>query len=63
MTSSNDAPTGAQLEFLRRAEMAVGGALEALNRVFEEDVAAFREMVDASGLELLPEQEPLEMPR
>jgi hypothetical protein len=60
--SSNDAPTPAQLTFLRLAEEAVDGALAEINRVFADDVAAFRELVADSELELLPRLEPLELP-
>ncbi|UCG75285.1 MAG: hypothetical protein JSV95_11195 [Gemmatimonadota bacterium] len=63
LASSNDAPTEAQLRLLASAENAVGEALVRLNRTFAEDVAAFRERVEASGLELLPALEPLELPR
>ena len=62
MTSSNDAPTAAQLAFLHLSERAVEEALAKINRVFDEDVAAFRRLVADSDLELLPESEPLEMP-
>ena len=60
--SSNDAPTPAQLTFLRQAEEAVGDALAEINRVFADDVSAFRELVADSELELLPRLEPLELP-
>jgi hypothetical protein len=60
--SSSDAPTPAQLTFLRLAEEAVADALAEINRVFGEDVSAFRELVADSGLELLPRLEPLELP-
>jgi hypothetical protein len=60
--SSSDAPTPAQLTFLRLAEEAVTDALAEINRVFDEDVSAFRELVADSGLELLPRMEPLELP-
>jgi photosystem II stability/assembly factor-like uncharacterized protein len=60
--SSSDAPTPAQLAFLRSAEEAVGDALTEVNRVFAEDVSAFRELVADSELELLPRLEPLELP-
>ena len=61
--SSSDAPTPAQLTFLGLAEEAVADALAEINRVFGEDVSAFRELVAGSGLELLPRLEPLELPR
>ncbi len=61
--SSSDAPTPAQLTFLGLAEEAVADALTEINRVFGEDVSAFRELVAGSGLELLPRLEPLELPR
>ncbi len=60
--SSSDAPTPAQLTFLRLAEEAVAEALTEINRVFREDVTAFRGLVVDSGLELLPRFEPLELP-
>jgi len=59
--SSFDAPTPSQLTYLEQAETAVQEALEKLNAFFAEDVAELREMYRESGLELLPEEGPVEI--
>lgn len=61
LASSWDAPTPAQMTYLRQAEAALERTLAAFNRVFAEDVTAFRRQVQAAGFELLPEREPLTM--
>ncbi len=52
-------PTPTDLIYLERAEAELASALEDLNRLFEEKVAALRTLFQASGLGLLPEVEPL----
>ncbi|HXG57658.1 MAG TPA: hypothetical protein VNL91_01385, partial [Thermoanaerobaculia bacterium] len=59
LASSWDAPTAAQLAYLKAAETKLQSALDALNKLFAEDVAKFREKVRASGLQLFPETKPL----
>ncbi len=60
--SSWDAPTPAQLTYLQQAESLLEEALAELNRVFGEDVAAFRGEVEAAGISFLEPAEPLQMP-
>ncbi len=59
MPSTWERPTGAELLLLEQGRQALAGFLEEFNRVFAEDVAAFREQVRAAELELFPEKEPL----
>jgi hypothetical protein len=44
---------------LRQAEALVDAALADYNPLFAEQVTAFRQQVEALGIELLPEKEPL----
>jgi hypothetical protein len=60
--SSWDAPTPTQEIYLQQAESALKEALAEFNRVFAEDVAAFRERVAAAGIEFIGKHEPLELP-
>ncbi|HSG81676.1 MAG TPA: hypothetical protein VLC48_05465, partial [Gemmatimonadota bacterium] len=62
MSSSRGAPTQAELWYLEQGEARLEQALEELNRIFAEDVAAFRAKVTAAGLVFLEEKEPLGMP-
>jgi hypothetical protein len=57
--SSLEPPTPAQQLRMERAERALAAALERFNRVFAEDVAAYRRQVEASGFQLLGAQQPL----
>jgi hypothetical protein len=57
--SSWDAPTAAQQAYLRRAEGKVDAASSSFNALFSEEVAAFRQQVEAAGIEFLSETEPL----
>jgi photosystem II stability/assembly factor-like uncharacterized protein len=59
MLSSWDRPTEAQLREVRHAEAAYRTAIEATNRVFADDVAAFRRRLAAADFQPLPELEPL----
>jgi hypothetical protein len=61
MGSSWEKPTEAEFLALEQGRAALAAFLEEFNRVFAEDVAAFREMVQAAELELLPEKEPLSL--
>ncbi len=63
LSSSWDAPTPAQLTYLGQAESMLEAALAELNRVFGEDVAAFRGQVEGAGISFLEPAERLEMPR
>ncbi len=60
--SSWDAPTPAQLTYLEQAESMLQAALADLNRLFAEDVAAFRGQVEGAGISFLEPAEPLQMP-
>jgi len=59
LASSFDAPTAAQLGYLRLAEEALAEAVARVNRVFAEEVPGFRDRVRAAGLEFFPEREPI----
>lgn len=53
------APTATDLAYLQAGESKLGAVLEELNRLYAEEVAAFRALVTAAGIGLLPEAEPL----
>jgi photosystem II stability/assembly factor-like uncharacterized protein len=57
--SSWDSPTPAQLAYLDREEKDLSAALADLNKLFAEDVAAFRAKVRDAKVELLPDVTPL----
>jgi len=59
LQSSWDAPTPAQMAYLESATQLAKEAIEALNRFYAEDVAAFRKKVADSDLRLLPDLPPL----
>ncbi|HEX7184424.1 MAG TPA: hypothetical protein VF756_21540 [Thermoanaerobaculia bacterium] len=59
--SSWDAPTPAQRAYLAQAEKGLQKAVDDLNRLFNEDVAAFRTKVQGLRIELLPTLEPLQV--
>ncbi|MBI4408793.1 MAG: hypothetical protein HY561_03735 [Gemmatimonadetes bacterium] len=61
LVSSWDAPTAAQTIGLERAERQLEVALTDLNRLFVEDVAAFRKQVEAAGFTIFPDQKPITM--
>ena len=61
LASSWDPPTPAQLAYLERAEKDTRQALSDLNRLFAEDVAAFRAKVQQQDIQLLPVYQPLEI--
>ncbi len=61
MSSTWEKPTEAQLLALEQGRAALAEFLDEFNRVFAEDVAAFREQVRAADLELFPEQESLSL--
>ncbi len=61
LDSSADAPTEAQMLRLQRIESQLETTLERFNRVFADDVSAFRAQALAAGFELLGAQEPLTM--
>lgn len=60
--SSFDAPTESQKAYLAVAEAKTAEALDKVNAFFADEVEPFRTRVRESGLVLLPEPEPLEMP-
>jgi hypothetical protein len=57
--SSWDAPTESQRTYLEQAEQKLSEVIEEVNRVFAEDVPAFRSQVADARIELFPEQAPL----
>jgi len=59
--SSWDSPTESQRLYWAQAEAKLAEVLQDVNRVFAEDVAAFRAEVGAARLDLFPEQEPLNL--
>ena len=61
--SSWDPPNPTQRLELQQAETAVATALQEVNRVMSEDVAAFRKQVAGAHVDLLPAEAPLELPR
>lgn len=62
MQSSWDAPTGAQVAYLRGAELAASEVLLDLDGLYAGEVAAFREAVRAAGLALMPQEDTPAMP-
>ncbi|MFQ5695800.1 MAG: hypothetical protein ACE5HB_07420, partial [Terriglobia bacterium] len=58
-SSSWEAPTDAQLTYLRQADALAQEVFADFNRLFDEQVAAFRRQVQEAGIELLPPREPL----
>ncbi len=60
--SSFDAPTPAQLTYLRLAEESVQKGLAGFNRVYAEAVSAFREKVDDLQIGLLEDAGPIHVP-
>jgi hypothetical protein len=61
--SSWDGLTEAQRLSLERAEASLDAGLEQLNRVFAEDVAAYREQARDADLALIPEYEEISIER
>ena len=61
LQSSWDAPTEAQMIYLKQAEDFLGKTLVGFNRVFDEDVKAFKQKVESAGISLFPEREPLNL--
>ncbi|HEX7182255.1 MAG TPA: hypothetical protein VF756_10455 [Thermoanaerobaculia bacterium] len=59
LASSWDRPNATQTAFLDEAEAAVQAVLADFNRLYAEDVAAFRQKVEESRIDLLPVQEPI----
>ena len=61
MGSSWDAPTPAQLTYLEQSRDLLQEVLADFNRLFQEEVTAFRRQVWEAGIVLLPETEPLRL--
>ncbi|MDZ7292912.1 MAG: hypothetical protein ONB44_22390 [candidate division KSB1 bacterium] len=61
LTSSWDAPTPAQLTYLRQAEAQLEKVLVDYNKLFAERVADFRNKVRQAQITILPEKEPLQI--
>jgi photosystem II stability/assembly factor-like uncharacterized protein len=57
MQSSWDVPTGAQLAYLREAELAASEVLLDLDSLYAGEIAAFREAVRGAGLALMPQED------
>ncbi|MEA2562087.1 MAG: hypothetical protein QOH06_3591 [Acidobacteriota bacterium] len=57
--SSYDSPTPAQLAYLERAEAESRKVLADFNKLFSQDVAAFRAKVKELDVQLLPETQPI----
>jgi hypothetical protein len=55
LSTSWDVPSPTQLTYLRQAEMILEKALSQFNKLFAEDVAAYRAAVDQAKLALVPE--------
>jgi photosystem II stability/assembly factor-like uncharacterized protein len=62
LQSSWDAPTQAQMVYVAEAKRVASEVLLELDRVVDEEVGAFREAVQAAGLELMPGEEAPEIP-
>jgi photosystem II stability/assembly factor-like uncharacterized protein len=62
LDSSWDAPNATQRAELQQAETAVAAALQEVNRLMSEDVAAFRKQAAGANADLLPAESPLELP-
>ncbi len=56
LASSWEAPTQSERIYLQQAESALEELLERVNRTFRDEVAAFRDQVNAADLALFPEQ-------
>jgi hypothetical protein len=59
LSSSWDAPTPTQMTYLRQAEATLENALKDFNRVFSEEVAAYKTRVEAAKLSPFPSTEQL----
>jgi hypothetical protein len=57
MQSSWDVPTGAQLAYLREAELAASEVLLDLDSLYAGEIAAFRGAVRSAGLALMPQED------
>jgi hypothetical protein len=62
LSSSWDAPTQSQETYLTAVEEQLQEIIADFNRVFAEDVAAFRGQVEEAELEFVGAKEPLEIP-
>ncbi len=63
LQSSWDTPTETQRLRMTAAETALESAVEAINIVFEGDVARYREQANEAGLRIVPDFAPLTLPR
>ncbi len=59
LATSWEAPTQSERIYLQQAESALEELLERVNRTFRDDVAAFRDQVNAAGLALFAVEVPL----
>jgi len=63
LTSAWSGPNPTQTAYLEQAEATVRAVLGDFNRLFAEDVAAFRKQVQAAGIGWLPELAPVAVGR
>jgi hypothetical protein len=61
LSSSWDAVTLTQETYRRQAEAILESALKEFNKLFAEDVAAYRSKVEAANLSMFPEAEALDV--
>jgi hypothetical protein len=61
--SSWDPPNATQRTELEQAETVTAAALQEVNRVLSEDVAAFHKQVSEARIDLLPAEPPIELPK
>jgi hypothetical protein len=59
LSSSYDAPTEAQLKLWNEAEKYLGVALTEYNKVFGDEVAAFKKSIESAAIDLFPALDPL----
>ncbi|MFB0564397.1 MAG: hypothetical protein ACETWK_01805 [Candidatus Aminicenantaceae bacterium] len=59
--SSFDAPTPSEMIKIKQAEKVLEEALNEFNKIFSEEVAAFKEKYKAANIEFFPEKEPLDI--
>lgn len=61
LESSWDAPTPAELEYMKQAEQDLAAVLASVNQFFDQRVPEFRKLVDEKKILLLPVQDPIKM--
>ena len=61
LESSWDAPTPAQVEYLKQAEHQLAAVLGEVNQFFDQRIPEFKKLVDEKKIQLLPALDPLKM--